>query len=288
MKIFVMGAGYVGMALLESFQKEEDEIYISTTSEEKIELLKPYAREVLWLQESQKNQLEEMLEVCDAMIILVAPKKGESYQKTYLDTAKIVSAALKQRKKPFYLLYTSSTSVYQDSQPEWVNEESHLSPQSENAKILIEAEKLYLNWPTTCILRLGGIYGPKRTLEKRAEQFSGQAMSSSGLEPTNHIHLNDIILALKYCLEHRLEGVYNLVNDDHPRRKELYNYLCRSLGIAIPLWTTETSSNQQSGYKVSNQKIKQHGFFGGLLAGVRLDNLARAHSEKLDCQDYRV
>ncbi len=259
MKLLLMGAGYVGMALLDYLQSQSHEIFITTTSQERIESLKPYG-EVVFLHPTDDNSLKELIDSCDAMVVLVAPKDSQSYEETYLTTAKKISSACKDRQKPFYLLYTSSTSVCQGSQSEWVNEQTPLNPQSENAKILLATEQVYLHCNAiACILRLGGIYGPNRELIDRARRFSGKEMPGTGNEPTNNIHLDDILAAIAFCLDHSLKGIYHLVEDDHPTRKELYSNLCQLINLPSPVWNSSSSQTTKS-YKVSNHKIKEEGF----------------------------
>ncbi len=251
MKLLVMGAGYVGMAFLKHFrsEKEPHEIFITTTDVSKVEALKAYADHVIGL-----SSLEKTIDACDAMIILVAPNNSKTYEETYLGTAKRVTAALQGRTKPFYIVYTSSTSVCEGAEGEWIFEETKLCPRSDNAKVLLETEKVYLESGVgACILRLGGIYGPGREIKDRAQRFAGKEMSSSGEEATNHVHLDDIVGALEFCLKNRLRGIYHLVNDSHPSRKELYGRFCTE----SPIWVAAATS---FGYKVSNQKIKQAGF----------------------------
>lgn len=260
MKIFVMGAGYVGMALIHRLHNSH-QLYISTTNPNKVKELSIYSKEVIILNSAESNDLSRLIDICDAMVILVAPKHNASYKETYLDTAKLVSTALQKRLKPFYLLYTSSTSVYENLKEEWANEESDLEPSSNNAQILLDAEKIYLNCPVkTCILRLGGIYGPDRELSQRAQRFSNVEMSSNGNEPTNHIHLEDIVSALEFCLNNQPVGIYNLVNNDHPSRRQLYSEICHSLQLPLPQWKSPDRITRASGYKVSNEKILRTGF----------------------------
>ncbi len=249
-----MGAGYVGEELLRHLQTQPHEVFITTTRKERVDELSCYGYSVLLPKEDRV--FKELIDSCDGMIILVAPKNLQSYEEVYLQTAKRVSLALKDRQTSFYLLYTSSTSVCEGN--EWVTEDRILCPKSENAKILLETERYYLNCnASTCILRLGGIYGPKRELLDRAKRFSGKKMLSSGDEPTNHIHLEDIIAAIGFCLNHSLIGIYHLVNDDHTPRRELYSHLCQLIDIPYPIWSKDLS---KSSYKVCNQKIKSMGF----------------------------
>lgn len=263
MKLIVMGAGYVGMALLRYLQKGPDEIYITTTSPERVEALQPYGKQVIVLDSKDNKNLEELIDACDGMIILVASKNAHSHEETYLNTAKRISGALKDRKKPFYIIYTSSTSVCDGAEGEWITEETPLNPQSEKAKILLESEHCYLeSGMPACILRLGGIYGPGRELIDRARRFSGREFPGAGNETTNHIHLEDIVAAIDFCLKHALTGVHHLVNDDHRTRIELYSTICESLKLPPPLWNSNVPQSQKrgDGKKISNQKIKKAGF----------------------------
>lgn len=257
MRLVVVGAGYVGMALLEYLQNYSYELTITTTKKERVDVLKPFGKRVVLLDPSQKNPYQQLVDASDGMVVLVAPKATQSYEETYLQTAKHIFEALEGRKKPFYLLYTSSTSVCEGVQSEWVNEEMALDPLSEKGKILVETERLYLNsGVSACILRLGGIFGPGRELQERAKRFSGKEMSGTGNEPTNQVELSDIVRAIVYCIDHSLTGIYHVVNDHHPSRNELYSTLCGSMGIPGPRWNGELISS----YKVSNQKIKNLGF----------------------------
>lgn len=261
MKLLIMGAGYVGMALIRALQDGAHQLYITTTECERVENLKRYAEQVLVLRPGVKENLFALIGACDAMVVLVAPKGSLNYEQTYLDTAKTISEALKGRVKPFYLVYTSSTSVCEGSQGEWITEDMALDPQTENGKILLEAERYYLNsGAAACVLRLGGIYGPGRELARRAKSLSGNVVSGTGEEPTNNIHQEDVVEAIRYCLNHSLTGVYHLVNDDHTVRNKLYARLCRLAAIPEPLWASDAPQLKRRGYKVSNQKIKDAGF----------------------------
>ena len=260
MKLIIMGAGYVGMALLHHLQTLPHEIFITTTHKERVIALSQYGH-VLPLDATSNTALKELIDSCDGMVVLVAPCNSQNYEETYLNTAKKIYSSLKDRRTPFYLVYTSSTSVCEGVQSEWVTEDMPLNPQSKNGKILIETERCYLSCDASvCLLRLGGIYGPGRELTDRARRLSGKEMPGKGNESTNHTHLEDIVNAIAFCLKHSLSGIYHLVNDDHPTRNELYSSLCQSMMIPNPIWNPNLSEGKIKSYKVSNQKIKETGF----------------------------
>lgn len=264
MRIFLLGAGYVGMALLQQNSDPEVTFWASTTTESKLQEIEQYADKAFLIKGLEEERLEEILSQCDGMVIAVAPSSTSSYKETYYDTAKTVCKILKKRTQPFYLLYTGSTSVYGDHNGQKVHEDAERFPNGDNGKILTEVEDLYLScaseYVTPCILRLGGIYGPGRDMAARARRFSGQELGGSGKEPTNSIHRDDIVDAIKFSLKGYLKGVYNVVCDDHRCRKELYSDLCNALNIAEPHWNPEKAAMHGSNCIVMNDKICKEGF----------------------------
>lgn len=265
MQFLVLGAGYVGQSLLTRGLSTPCTFLASTTSQVKIESLDLLAKEVFLFTGKEIDKLSAALEASDAVGVFVAPNTSfarNSYQDTYLETANILAKTLKGRKKPLHLIYTSSTFVYENSSDGL--EDSILHPSQEKANILLQTEKAYLNcqneYISTCILRLGGIYGPGRELEERAKKVSGKTLEGSGQEPTNHIHLEDILSAIEFCITRPLKGIYNLVNDDHTTRNDLYRHLSTSLHIPPPKWNPETRPTHGCNLAISNQKIKNEGF----------------------------
>ncbi len=244
MKILIVGVGYVGSALLEKLEGED--IYVTTTHESRLKELEKKAKGVFLLPELP-------LERFDVVVVLVAPHKGATYEETYLATA---TKLLCHLKKPYpYLLYTSSTSVY-EGHVGTVTENTPIHPLSPQGKILKATEELFLSSHNACVLRLGGIYGAGREISKRAMYFSGKKMPTNGNEPTNHVQQRDIVAALLFCIQKQLKGIYNLVNDQHPLKKELYLKICARQDLPLPTWGLE----EGKGYLVSNAKIKKEGF----------------------------
>jgi nucleoside-diphosphate-sugar epimerase len=266
MNIFLIGAGYVGMALLSSWGNSADTFTATTTTPSKLNEISSQRKstEPLLLKITKDSNISEMLNDYDVLIINIAPTDNASYKETYLETSEGIKKSLEKRKKPLYLLYTSSTSVYGNQKGRQVNEDDTRNPKSESSHLLCAVEDNYLSisnkYISTCILRLGGIYGPSRTLENRALKLSGRELPGTGLEPTNNSHLEDITAAIEYCVTNKLSGVYNLVSDEHPTRKELYDKLCEALKIAAPIWKASQENSRSTNALVSSEKIKKSGF----------------------------
>jgi nucleoside-diphosphate-sugar epimerase len=264
MRLFVLGAGYVGQAVLKLWSDRHDILWTSTTTEAKLPDLEQIADKAFVVHGMDEKKLGELIEPCDVLIICVAPVAQADYRKTYFETARHVRNLLDQRDRPLYVLYTSSTSVYGDQAGAWVDENGPRLNQTENGIILCQAEDLYLGCQNpkviVCVLRLAGIYGPGREIEKRARAMSGRTWGGRADSPTNHVHRDDIARAIELCVRHTCSGIYNLACDDHPTRRELYEPLCKKLAIAPPIWDPSVSSEHGSHIRVSNEKIKRAGF----------------------------
>ncbi|MEX1012822.1 MAG: NAD-dependent epimerase/dehydratase family protein [Waddliaceae bacterium] len=264
MRILLIGTGYVGMALTASWENPSDHFLATTTTASKLEMIasqKSVMKSII-LEIKNGTDIEPLLEGCEAVIVTVAPKRGGGYREIYLNTALCLKEGLKKRSEPLFVLYTGSTAVYGNQEGAGVDEESSLACASERSDILSEVEDVFLSCQNdqiqVCILRLGGIYGSMRSLEMRAERVSKKTMNGSGKEVTNHIHLDDITSAIAFCVENRLSGVYNLVNDDHPSRELLYSTLCKKMHLPPPVW--EGGDTCSTNATVSNAKIKKAGY----------------------------
>lgn len=260
MRYCLLGSGYVGMALLHSLDGKA-ETTVTTTTAAKLPTLQTLADHAYLLRASEHDKLAPIVEQSDVLVITVAPKGHEGYRETYLETALSIKQCIEHRKHPLHLIYSSSTSVYSGCEKEWVDESLTLHPASEQGRILLEAENVYMSLPfDVCIFRLGGIYGPGRSLQERARRLSGSEMSGSGRYPTNNIHQADIVNAVSFAIDNRLKGIYNLVEEVHPVRAELYAKLCQELNLPPPIWTGEGESTHGSQCKVSNAKLQSTGF----------------------------
>ena len=106
--------------------------------------------------------------------------------------------------------------------------------------LLVQAETavLGLNNPLiqTCVLRLGGIYGPGKDIPSFIRSASGQPVPKNGNHINAWVHLDDIVRGVDFALQRRLRGIYNLVDDLQLTRRELSNALCDDEGLPPVIW----------------------------------------------------
>ena len=181
-----------------------------------------------------------------------------SYRSVYLEGCQNIVEAFPTAKK----LFTSSTSVYGQSDGSTVTEDSDTSPASETAKILLEAEQALLDAGGT-VARLSGIYGNGRSyMLKRL--FSGEAaIEGDGARLLNHIHHADAASACLFLLD-QAAGIYNVSDSTCLSQKETYQRLCGLFDLPLPAQIdAEDATPSKRGYSdkcVSNKKLTELGW----------------------------
>lgn len=263
MEITILGCGYLGSNFGRDAKAKGYQIAATTRNQhkdpysfaDKVYLLK--AEEIL-------TSFKEIAESSDVLLISVAPGKNESYEECYLKTAQNLKEAIDRKSRLSQIIYTSSTSVYGECDGNWVSEELPLLPYDKNSGILIETEKLILELQTescqSCIFRLGEIYGPERKITERLQKRAGLPFPGSGLNYCNLIHLNDIFEAIYFAIDRKLSGIYNLCNDLHMPRKDLYEQLCSRRQIPKVFWDTSLKPMHGGNKRVCSDKLKKIGY----------------------------
>jgi nucleoside-diphosphate-sugar epimerase len=164
-----------------------------------------------------------------------------------------------------WLGYLSATNVYGDHQGAWVDETTPTAPISEHAKNRQEAEQQWQTFAVAHIFRLGGIYGPGRSIIDTIKQGKDQPINKPG-QYFSRIHVEDIAgIIITSMLNPTFPGIYNVVDDEPTNQLELYAYAYRKLGLplkpAIDHDKADLSPMMRSFYqdnkRVNNDKVKQ-------------------------------
>ena len=161
--------------------------------------------------------------------------------------------------------YTSSTSVYGQTDGDWVDEESATEPSSETSQVLVETERVLRAaagpaFPAM-VVRVAGIYGPERGHLFR-QFLRGEARSGPGDSRwMNMIHRDDVAGAIEACLGRGVAGrVYNACDDEPVTRGEFLRWLAGKTGRPFP----ERADAEPAGYRkrgetdkrVSNRRLR--------------------------------
>lgn len=264
MNIAIIGCGYIGSALAALWTKKGHHITATTRSVSNLEKLSKIAQKSQILKSTDEEELTALILNNQILLVTIAADGPNDYESAYLETARMFYRIASSIDQPRHLIYTSSTSVYGNHNGLWVDEESPLLGSDDSSKILIQAEKAYLSltelgWPVS-IFRLAQIYGPSRELSKKVKQLEGHVLPGLGEHYTNMIHRTDCAAAIDYGLRHNLKGIFNLADDEHPSRKELYDTICHKFNLPKVKWDPSHTGFPSANKRVSNHKIKAEGF----------------------------
>jgi len=190
---------------------------------------------------------------------------AEDYRQTYLEGMRNLVAWLLDA-PPQRFVYTSSTSVYGQTDGAQVDEESPTEPGTENGRVLREAERVLLTsvqerkFPGT-ILRLSGIYGPGRGYWLQRALRGEWPVEADAGRTLNQIHRDDVVGCLLAALQRGRSGsIYNATDDEPVSQADLLRWLAAKLGRAAPRETISgtriASARGASSKRVSNGKLK--------------------------------
>jgi len=269
-KIAIIGCGYVGTALSKYWhQQQNHSVTATTTRQERVKELAEVATQVVVMKGNNSQAMRSLLQNQDIVVLSIAPTSdsqvdAEVYRETYIPTAKNLVAVLQETPTAKQVVYLSSCSVYGNRNGEWIDETSIVDRDNEYNQVLCDTEQILLDSASVdvkvCILRLGGIYGPGRELMKRLSRLAGKTLPGSGESFACWIHLDDIIAAVDFACQNRLDGIYNLVNDLRWTSRELCNYICDCQGLERIIWDASQPSFRVLNARINNQKIKITGY----------------------------
>jgi nucleoside-diphosphate-sugar epimerase len=263
MKAAIIGCGYVGRQVAQCWRAAGLTVTATTTTRERVPELESVADRMVVLSGSDAAALQACLSDQQTVLVSVAAGRGGDYAETYLGTAQSLAAILPQTSVQ-QLIYTSTCSVYGQQHSALVTEATPINPTSENARLSAAAEQTLLQAARpnlkVCILRLGGIYGPGRELAKIFSRAAGATRPGNGQEPSNWVHLDDIVGAIEFAHTHQLQGIYNLVQDQIPTIRALIDTVCQQHQLAPITWDPTQLSARSYDARVSNQKLKAAGY----------------------------
>jgi nucleoside-diphosphate-sugar epimerase len=258
-KAIIAGCGFLGEAAAGLFLKQGWQVLGLCAREESLPRLRARGLDCAAMDISSKLEFPEEWRDVDLLIHCASSGRGgpDAYRRVYVEGLKNLIAATSARK----LLFTSSTSVYAQSDGSLVTEADPAAPVVETGKYLLEAEKVALD-AGGCVLRLAGIYGPGRSVLLRKYQEGTAVLENGGGRWINQIHRDDAAAALVHAAEHDLSGIYNVADDSPATQKEVYGWIAEAMkgdlppGGPAPLTRKRGITNK----RVSNTKLRMTGW----------------------------
>lgn len=264
-QISILGCGWLGLPVAKSLLEKGYSVKGSTTSMDKISVLKnagitPF--NINLREDNIEGEIDVFLLNSEILIIDIPPKLRGDLKDT--STALVMTFVAKiQKLVPFIekssvekVLFISSTSVYADdtSTAISVTEETRPSPDSESGKQLLAAERLLQSNPnfSTTIIRFGGLIG----VDRHPIQFlAGIKNIENPQSPINLIHQEDCIGIIEKVIQtDTWNETFNAVAPFHPTRKDYYTQKAIELNLSLPEFNDSKSS---VGKKIVSNKMEQ-------------------------------
>ncbi len=234
-RALVVGCGYVGKLVAQLFHGAGWQVTGVTRSDESAHALAGEPWRALACDCSDRGAVEKLLaefREADAVVQCASAGGGgvEAYRQAYFAVAKNLSEIL----APKRLLFTSSTSVYPQTDGSVVTEESLAEPERETGQILRETEKVVLAAGGT-VARLAGIYGPGRSASLQKFLDGRAVIEGDGARHLNFIHREDAASALLFLVcENAPPGIYNLTDGAPISQREFYRELAETFHRPLP------------------------------------------------------
>ncbi len=202
----------------------------------------------------------------DQVFFLAAPKQHDlhAYREVYeFGLENLLYRFSKSHHNPHWIL-VSSTSIYGQSDGEWVDEDSLTEPRKYNGQIQLLSEQIVLaENKSNLIVRFAGIYGPGRKRMLRIAAKGGPEQYKPSYF-TNRIHKEDCVGVLKFLFKKRLNGEqlhsHYLASDDEPAPMwDVVSWLAKQLKCEQPeIKQVEQDATQNK--RCCNKRLKDLGY----------------------------
>ena len=265
MRVLIVGCGYVGLPLgaqLAQRGHEVDGMNRNAAAHAHVAAagIKPLVADI-----TKPETLTKPTAAYDWVVNCVSSTHGgvKEYREVYLRGNRNLLEWLSPA-PPERFVYTSSTSVYGQTDGSWVEETSSTEPTSETAKVLVRTERLLLeaapSFPAV-ILRVAGIYGPDRGYWIKQFLKNEPPIEGRGHRNLNMIHRDDVVGAIVAALGRGRPGeIYNAVDDEPVTQLRLFQWLSDRLGKPLPPSVPDPDLSGRkrglSNKRVSNRKMK--------------------------------
>lgn len=227
--VLIVGCGFVGEAAADLFHAAGWEVTgwtRSAASAERLSAVKPYPV-------ASQDACAGALPRVDPAVVVDCVSSGrggaEAYRRVYLEGARALRAAFPGAR----LIFTSSTSVYAQTDGSWVDEGSAAEPERETGRILRETEDEVLA-AGGAVLRLAGLYGPGRSTLLAKARAGETGVEGDGLRWMNFCHRDDAARAIAAAVDRGVTGLLNVADDCPVQQGDCVRALAEMYGRPAP------------------------------------------------------
>jgi len=255
--LLLCGHGYLGQAISRNFKAAGWNV---------VSLSLSGGEDSLACDISSRPALEDLALQPDLVVHCASSGRGgpEAYRAVYLEGCR----NLLGRFPDAPLLFTSSTSVYAQTDGSEVTEGSPAEPAQETGRILREAEDHVLS-RGGIVTRLSGIYGPGRSVILKKFLAGEAALEEDGRRYLNQIDRDDAAAAILSLAEMALSraesaqgAIYNISDSRPLSQAECYRALSELFHLPFPP-SRPRDPDRKRGWthkRVSNAKLRGTGW----------------------------
>ncbi len=268
MRVLIVGCGYVGLPLGAALARRGHAVFGLRRAADGAGELRAAGLTPLVGDVTQPESLRALPGPFDWVVNTVSSAKGgaDVYRAVYVEGTRNLLAWLAGTPVRKFI-YTSSTSVYAQTDGSEVTEESAAEPKAETGRLLVETENLLLaaarelKFPAV-VLRVAGIYGPERGHLFQQFLRDEARISGDGSRLLNMIHRDDVVGAVSAALERGEPGrIYNVADDEPVSQLGFFQWLATQLGKPLPPCAmAEESATRKRGVthkRVSNRRLRE-------------------------------
>ncbi|SDS50675.1 NAD(P)H-binding protein [Winogradskyella sediminis] len=244
-QISIIGCGWLGFPLAQQLIKEGYTTNGSTTSTDKLSVLKSNGIQPFLVTLSEttiSGDYSKFLTGSNIVIINIPPGLRKQPNKNHVAEIKHLMHAIEHHNIK-QVLYISSTSVYKDNfHYPIISANTVPNATSKSGKQLIAIEQMLSTNPNfkTTILRFGGLVDKDRHPSKF---LSGKTNIPNPEAPINLIHKTDCIAIISTILKNELWNVtLNAAYPIHPSKKTYYIDYCQHHNLPLPEFNSVTKS----------------------------------------------
>jgi nucleoside-diphosphate-sugar epimerase len=246
--LLIAGCGYLGRALARRALEHGASVLGLCHSRESALALEAEGIPARPADLSSASAVEAVAAVVPENVCVVHSAAGgrgggvDAYRAVYLEGMRNLVRAFPLAQR---MIFTSSTSVYAQTDGAWVTEDTTAEPDRGTGRLLREAENSALA-AGGAVVRLAGIYGPGRSVLLR-NFLRGESVIDVREEPPatpdgrwiNQIHRDDAAAALWHLLtavpdDSFRHTIYNVADSTPLLQRPLYRELARRFGRPLP------------------------------------------------------
>ena len=258
--VLIVGCGFVGRPLARNFLEAGWQTHAITGSELTAKQLRAEPFHVRSLDIREIDAVRQLArESFDVVIHCASSRHGtaSAYEAIFFEGTRNILATLNCGR----FIFTSSTSVYAQTDGRWVDENSEAEPERETGRVLRRTEDLVVSTGGT-VARLAGLYGPGRCVPLQKLLEGNAIIEGDGSRLMNLLHQSDAAAALQFLAGLEPAGIFNVADNLPVTQADWYWYVCDILDKPLPP-NGSPDLNRKRGWtnkRVSNRKLRRLGW----------------------------